>query len=70
MDDLISLPESKPAWKIHAGLIGIETEQDETGWTARIELFGEVESEAGDTEQQAVNLLIYRLNLKKGTIEE
>ncbi len=63
MDDLLNLPELPPAWKVHAGLIGIETEQDETGWTARIELFGTVESEPGDTEQQAVNLLIYRLKL-------
>lgn len=71
MTDLFQpLPEPPPAWKIHAGLIGIETEQDETGWTARIELFGTVESEPGDTEQQAVNLLIYKHNLKKGTIEE
>ncbi len=36
---------------------------DETGWIAKIELFGKVESEPGDTEQQAVNLLIYRLKL-------
>lgn len=63
-DDLLSLPDLPPAWKIHAGILGIETEQNEDGgWTARIEMFGEVESEPGDTEQQAVNLLIFRLKL-------
>ena len=67
---MFGIPELPPAWKVHAGLIGIETEQDETGWIAKIELFGKVESELGDTEQQAVNLLIYKHNLKKGKIEE
>lgn len=71
MTDLFQpIPESKPAWKIHADMIGIETQQDETGWTARIELFGKVESEPGDTEQQAVNLLIYKMKLNQGKIDE
>ena len=64
---LFAVPDETPAWKANATHLGIETERvvdgEDSFWRASVEWFGETLKQEGNTEQQAVTLLVYRIGI-------
>jgi hypothetical protein len=69
MTELFNLPEETPPWQEIASRHGITTKTwSEMGISisqASIEMFGRIEYETGETAQEAVTALAYRLKLGK-----
>lgn len=71
--ELINVEPAKPRWAELASVHGIETEsvfnpgrfsgEPVLMWNASIELFGEIETETGESPREAVVRLIHRLQL-------
>jgi hypothetical protein len=67
VNDFLDVAESAPRWKQDAKRLGIETfyvfDMSDSYWEASIELFGEVKTQCGETEREAVSSLIFKLKL-------
>lgn len=67
VSDFLDMPEEVPKWKRDAAQLGIETffvfDMADSFWEATVEWFGEVHTECGETEREAVNALRFRLKL-------
>lgn len=65
--DFLDMVEGVPRWKQDAERLGIETsyifDMSDSYWEASIELFGEVETQCGETEREAVISLMFKLKL-------
>jgi len=67
--DFLDIPEEVPKWKRDAATMGIETnyifDMADSYWEASVEWFGEIQTEAGETEREAVNSLLFKINHSK-----
>jgi len=67
INDFLDVADEAPRWKKDAKRLGIETfyvfDMSDSYWEASIELFGEVETQCGETEREAVNSLMFKLKL-------
>ncbi len=67
VSDFLDIPEEVPKWKREAAQLGIETNyvfhMADSFWEASIDWFGNVETQCGETEREAVNSLIFKLKL-------
>lgn len=67
VSDFLDIADETPKWKRDATQLGIETnyvfDMADSFWEASIEWFGELHTEAGETEREAVNSLIFKLKL-------
>jgi hypothetical protein len=67
VNDFLDVAESAPRWKQDAKRLGIETfyvfDMSDSYWEASIEIFGDVETQCGETEREAVISLMFKLKL-------
>ena len=74
MNELFEIEPTVPKWRELANLHGITTkdwELDESlcSWEAQIEFFGTVQRAWGDTEKEAIQHLMHKMNLGEATPE-
>ena len=69
VSDFLEMPDEVPQWKRDAAQMGIKThyvfDMADSYWEASIDWFGEVETQCGETEREAVNSLIFKLKLDR-----
>lgn len=67
VSDFLDMANEVPKWKRDATQMGIKThyvfDMADSYWEASIDWFGDVETQCGETEREAVNSLIFKLKL-------